>query len=64
MCQANSSIGDCLVKGDKFYLDGMHKNHLEAFDSKGRFKAVLNLDGSYNADKTSKALSEERRLPK
>ncbi|WP_256562825.1 hemagglutinin repeat-containing protein, partial [Pseudomonas sp. PA1(2017)] len=62
--QANSSIGDYLVKGDKFYLDGMHKNHLEVFDSKGRFKAVLNLDGSYNADKTSKALSEGRRLPK
>jgi filamentous hemagglutinin len=62
--QAGSSIGDYLAKGDKFYLDGMHKNHLEAFDSKGRFKAVLNLDGTYNLAKTSKAISEGRKLPK
>ncbi|WP_242675385.1 hemagglutinin repeat-containing protein [Phytopseudomonas dryadis] len=62
--QVTSPIGDYLAKGDRFYLDGMHKNHLEVFDSKGRFKAVLNLDGSYNAAKTSKAISEGRRLAK
>ncbi|WP_080695115.1 hemagglutinin repeat-containing protein [Stutzerimonas decontaminans] len=62
--QVTSPVGDYLAKGDKFYLDGMHKNHLEVFDSKGRFKAVLNLDGSYNSAKTSKAISEGRRLAK
>lgn len=62
--QVTSPVGDYLAKGDKFYLDGIHKNHLEVFDSKGRFKAVLNLDGSYNSAKTSKAISEGRRLAK
>lgn len=60
--QASSPIGDYIAKGDRFYLDGMHKNHLEVFDSKGKFKAVLNLDGTYNSAKTSKAVSEGRRL--
>jgi hypothetical protein len=35
---------------------------LEAFDSEGRLKVVLNLDGTINAAKTAKAAG--RRLPK
>ncbi|KAA1181262.1 hemolysin BL-binding protein, partial [Photorhabdus heterorhabditis] len=37
------------------YLDGQHKNHLEIFDNKGKFKAVLNLDGTVNQTKTDAA---------
>ncbi|MCW2485262.1 hemagglutinin repeat-containing protein [Candidatus Symbiopectobacterium sp. NZEC127] len=53
--KANSDIGDVIKKGDQFYLDGQHKNHLEVFDSKGKFKAVLNLDGTINNVKTEAA---------
>jgi filamentous hemagglutinin len=53
--KANSDIGDMIKKGDQFYLDGQHKNHLEVFDSKGKFKAVLNLDGTINKIKTEAA---------
>ena len=53
--KANSNIGDVIKKGDQFYLDGQHKNHLEVFDSKGKFKAVLNLDGTINQTKTEAA---------
>ncbi|WP_429951351.1 hypothetical protein [Enterococcus sp. AZ101] len=45
-----------LKKGDQIYLDGMHKDHLEVFNSSGKLEKVLNLDGSVNADKTRKAL--------
>ncbi|MGX7419695.1 hemagglutinin [Carnobacterium gallinarum] len=44
-----------LKKGDQLYLDGLHKDHLEVFDSNGSFKEVLNLDGTVNRDKTIKA---------
>ncbi|WP_249939054.1 VENN motif pre-toxin domain-containing protein, partial [Tenebrionicola larvae] len=53
--KANGNIGDVIKKGDQFYLDGQHKNHLEVFDSKGKFKAVLNLDGTVNKAKTEAA---------
>ncbi len=53
--KASSDIGDVIKKGDQFYLDGQHKNHLEVFDSKGKFKAVLNLDGTINKVKTEAA---------
>lgn len=62
--QAKGTVGDYIAKGDKYYLDGAHKNHLEVFDSKGKVKAVLNLDGSYNDTKTQAAIKEGRRLPK
>ncbi|MGP2518170.1 hemagglutinin repeat-containing protein, partial [Yersinia sp. 2545 StPb PI] len=62
--QAKDSVGEYIAKGDKYYLDGAHKNHLEVFDSKGKVKAVLNLDGSYNDAKTQAAIKEGRRLPK
>ncbi|MCT4701376.1 hemagglutinin repeat-containing protein [Enterobacteriaceae bacterium H20N1] len=53
--KASNNIGTTIKKGDQFYLDGQHKNHLEVFDSKGNFKAVLNLDGSINRVKTEAA---------
>ncbi|MCP2002711.1 UNVERIFIED_ORG: filamentous hemagglutinin [Buttiauxella agrestis ATCC 33320] len=62
--QAKDNVGDYIAKGDKYYLDGSHKNHLEVFDSKGKVKVVLNLDGSFNDAKTQAAIKEGRRLPK
>ncbi len=50
--QAQSKTGDTIKKGDQLYLDAKHKDHLEVFDKNGNFKAVLNLDGSVNIDKT------------
>ncbi|MCW2482542.1 hypothetical protein J5224_26080 [Candidatus Symbiopectobacterium sp. NZEC135] len=52
-------------KGDQFYLDARHRNHIEVFDMTGKeVRAVLNLDGSYNDAKTKAARAEGRRLPK
>lgn len=62
--QAKGSVGDYIAKGDKYYLDGLHKDHIEVFDSKGKVKAVLNIDGSFNDAKTKAARAEGRRLPK
>ncbi|MCB9229488.1 MAG: pre-toxin TG domain-containing protein [Deltaproteobacteria bacterium] len=53
--KANSKVGETIKKGDHYYLDGLHKDHLEVFDSNGKFKHVLNLDGTINVDKTTKA---------
>ena len=43
-------------KGDQLYLDGSHKDHIEVFDKRGKFKKVINLDGSVNDVKTKNAL--------
>lgn len=45
-----------LKKGQHYYLDGLHKDHLEVFDKRGRFVQFLNLDGSKNIDKTAAAI--------
>ncbi|OEG23490.1 hypothetical protein BCR24_11425 [Enterococcus ureilyticus] len=45
-----------LKNGDQIYLDGLHKDHLEVFNSNGRFQKVLNLDGSINVEKTAKGM--------
>ncbi|MBZ2123399.1 filamentous hemagglutinin [Streptococcus gordonii] len=37
-------------------MDGAHKDHIEVFDKRGRFKKVMNLDGSVNDIKTKSAL--------
>lgn len=42
-----------LRKGDKFYLDSLHKNHIEVFDKNGKARLVLNLDGTINIEKTA-----------
>lgn len=47
------------VRGDHYYLDGLHKDHIEVFDENGNFKTVLNLDGTVN-DKKSKAASKRK----
>ncbi|MHA3458500.1 hemagglutinin repeat-containing protein [Yersinia enterocolitica] len=62
--QAKGDVGTYISKGDKYYLDGLHKNHIEVFDSNRNIKAVLNLDGTINQDKTNKAVVEGRKLPK
>nr|CBX82638.1 hypothetical protein EAIL5_3819 [Erwinia amylovora ATCC BAA-2158] len=63
--KADKSIGDYIQKGDQFYLDAKHKDHIEIFDSTGtKVRAVLNLDGSFNDAKTKAAKAEGRRLPK
>lgn len=41
-----------LKKGDQLYLDGWHKDHIEVFDKRGRFRKVINLDGSKNIIKS------------
>lgn len=63
--KADKPIGDYIKRGDQFYLDAKHKDHIELFDSTGtKVKAVLNLDGSFNKKKTEAAIKEGRRLPK
>jgi hypothetical protein len=69
--------GDCAVyevtqktghpnidRGDLFYLDKTHGDHLEIFDAQGRAKAVLNLDGSLNLGKTTEAVGKCRTIKK
>ncbi|MCC9614754.1 S-layer family protein [Enterobacter hormaechei subsp. steigerwaltii] len=51
-----------LKTGDRFYLDGQHKNHLEVFDKNGNFKFVLNMDGSLNQMKTGAAKGRKLNL--
>ncbi|AKA85920.1 Rhs-family protein [Pseudomonas synxantha] len=41
--------------GDYYYMDGMHKDHIETFSSKNASKGVFNLDGKYNAEKSARA---------
>ncbi|CCW30106.1 hypothetical protein ABLA30_03325 [Xenorhabdus nematophila] len=60
--QASDNIDQHIKKGDQFYLDGSHKNHLEVFDKRGNFRVVLNLDGSINETKTKQAEAEGRKL--
>lgn len=59
---ADKAFQDLIEKGDLFYLDGLHKDHIEVFDKVGNFKGVLNLDGSENKDKTNKG--KGRRIKK
>ena len=62
--KATNCLGKYLEGGDRFYLDGLHRNHLEIFVQKRDIKVVLNLDGTYNFEKTAKAQKEGRKLPK
>lgn len=59
---AQQAIGKEIRKGDQLYLDGMHKDHLEVFDSKGNLRTVLNLDGTVNHKKRDLALNQGRKL--
>jgi len=54
-----------LKKGDVFYFDSEHKDHLEIFRGHGSCyyqKYVFNLDGTVNEKLTEKVLSERRKL--
>ncbi|XBS68282.1 hypothetical protein ABK905_16080 [Acerihabitans sp. KWT182] len=62
--QATDYINENIQKGDQFYLDAQHKNHIEVFDKNNKISTVLNLDGSVNHEKWSKAKKEGRSLPK
>ncbi|MDK2600344.1 filamentous hemagglutinin [Bacillus stercoris] len=48
-----------LKKGDRFYLDNLHKDHLEVFDKRGNLRVVLNLDGTLNEAKTKNAIGRK-----
>lgn len=45
-----------LIKSYYLYLYATLYDHLEVFDSIKQCVAVLNLDGSYNAEKSSSAI--------
>jgi hypothetical protein len=45
-----------LKKGDQFYLDAMHKDHIEVFRKNGTLKTVFNLNGTENIRKTLRAI--------
>ncbi|WP_019450843.1 hemagglutinin repeat-containing protein [Cupriavidus sp. BIS7] len=62
--KATDDIGSYIKEGDQIYLDGLHKNHLEVFDKRGHVRAVLNLDGTLNRDKTDAAKMAGRKLRK
>ena len=46
-------------KGDYYYLDGLHKDHIEAFSSNNESKGVFNLDGSFNERKSKAAVKRK-----
>jgi len=54
--------GTKIKKGDLFYLDRMHKDHIEVFNSK-RYTStyVYNLDGTLNKEKSIKAFNRSIR---
>ena len=56
----DSKLG--LDKGDYYYLDDLHKDHIEVFDSNRNFKKALNLDGTINKEKTAIGLKEKRKI--
>jgi|GEM_PF-2326909 len=51
-----------LKAGDVFYLDALHMDHIEVFDSVGKIKAVFNLDGTLNVIKTNVAKMQGRTI--
>lgn len=56
-------INSFLKKGYCFYLDALHKDHIEIFDYTGRALFVMNLDGTLNIVK-SKIVREQQRTIK
>jgi filamentous hemagglutinin len=47
-------------KGDYVVVDALHKDHLEVFNSKGKWIRVANFDGSINQEKTEQGRKEPR----
>ena len=56
-------IGDVgLQKGDYFYLDKLHGDHVEVFNKKGKLQDVLDLGGNHLKDKVDRARKEGRTI--
>ena len=51
-----------LAKGDHFYLDLKHRDHIEVYNKRGKSVTVLNLDGTVNKAKEVVALEQGRRI--
>lgn len=51
-----------IKRGDIFYLDAFHKDHIEVFYKSQQAKVVLNLDGTINQSKTASALASRRTI--
>jgi len=52
-----------IKKGDYFYLDKKHGNHIEVFNGTGTApRTVLNLDGSVNIKKLNTAIDQGRQI--
>lgn len=51
-----------LSKRDQFYLDSLHYDHLEVFNSRGEPKLVLNFNMTVNQKKTTSLLKSSRRI--
>ena len=62
--KANEKVGDYIKKGDQFYIDKQHMNHIEVYSSTNKATYVLNLDGSLNVAKTEVARKQGRTIPK
>ena len=60
LISGKNSLG--LKKGDQYYLDGLHKDHIEVFDKNGNFKTVMNLDGTPNVSKIEQASAQGRKI--
>ena len=63
--QANGKVkvGETVLKkGDNFYLDNLHKDHLEVFDSRGVLKDVLDFDGNRLVKKLREAEKKGRNI--
>ncbi|OYD06148.1 hypothetical protein CHM34_17860 [Paludifilum halophilum] len=59
---ANKTDNPHLKKGDGYYLDALHGDHIEVINKRGNVKAVLNLDGTLNEKKTEEALKQGRKV--
>ncbi len=53
-----------LKKGCFYYLDRLHLDHIEVFNSQHKVVAVYNLDGTFNGTKFKKAYDEKRNIDK
>ena len=58
------AVNEYIRKGDRFYIDKYHMNHIEMFDANNKARAALNLDGSLNQAKTTVALNQGQTIPK
>src|SRR5262249_39630126 len=57
---AEEEADPVMYAGDYFYLDLLHKDHLEVFDATLHARTVINLDGTENTHKKAQALTQKR----